>query len=165
MSTVSVPKTIESVTRIFKLNNEMVARTLAGLTDEECWQQPAGGGNPITWLVGHVTISRAQLLKKLGAAYDHGLGTHFDRGSLRGDLSSYPSRQAIEAAWHDTRARMREAFAKLTEEFLSATPTGRPLPGATDNASLIAFSAFHESYHIGQMGYLRKMLGHTGVAG
>ena len=60
---------------------------------------------------------------------------------------------------------MREAFAKLNEEFLSATPTGRPLPGVTDNASLIAFSAFHESYHIGQMGYLRKMLGHTGVAG
>ena len=165
MSTFSVPKAIESVTLIFKLNNEMVTRTLAGLTDEECWKQPEGGGNPIMWLVGHVTISRAQLLKKLGAPYDHGLGPLFDRGSIRGELSSYPSRQALEAAWHDTRGRMRDRFASLTEEMLSAVPTGRPLPGVTDNASMIAFSAFHESYHIGQMGYLRKMLGHSGVAG
>lgn len=165
MSTFSVPKTIESVTLIFKLNNEMVTRTLAGLTDEECWKQPEGGGNSIMWLVGHVTISRAQLLKKLGAPFDHGLGTLFDRGSIRGELSSYPSRQAIEAAWHETRGRMRDRFATLTEEMLSAVPTGRPLPGVTDNASMIAFSAFHESYHIGQMGYLRKMLGHSGVAG
>lgn len=165
MSAVSVPKTIESVTLIFKLNNEMVTRTLAGLTDEECWKQPEGGGNPIMWLVGHVTISRAQLLKRLGAGYDHGLGTLFDRGSIRGETSAYPSRQAIESAWHDTRARMRDGFAGLTEEFLSAAPSGRPLPGVADHAGLIAFSAFHESYHIGQMGYLRKMLGHSGVAG
>lgn len=165
MSTASVPKNIESMTLIFKLNNEMVSRSLAGLTDEECWQQPAGGGNPILWLVGHVTISRAYFLKKLGAGYDHGLGTLFDRGAIRGELISYPSREAIEAAWHATRARMRDGFAGLTEEFLAAAPTGRPLPGVTDNASMIAFSAFHESYHVGQMGYLRKMLGHSGVAG
>ena len=165
MSTLSVPKTIESVTLIFKLNNEMVTRTLAGLTDEECWKQPDGGGNPILWLVGHVTISRAYFLKKLGAGYEHGLGTLFDRGAIRGELSLYPSRQSIDAAWHDTRSRIRDAFASLTEEFLAAAPTGRPLPGVTDNASMIAFSAFHESYHIGQMGYLRKILGHSGVAG
>ena len=165
MSTTSVPRTIESVSLIFKLNNEMVSRTLAGLTDEELWKQPAEGGNPIMWLVDHVTISRAQLLRKLGAAYDHGLGTVFDRGSMRADVASYPSREVIEAAWHDTRARMRDCFAALTDEFLSGTPTGRPLPGVTDNASMIAFSAFHESYHIGQMGYLRKMMGHSGVAG
>ena len=60
---------------------------------------------------------------------------------------------------------MRDGFAGLTEEFLAAAPTGRALPGVTDNASMIAFSAFHESYHVGQMGYLRKMLGHSGVAG
>jgi len=165
MSTISVPKTIESVTLIFKLNNEMVTRALAGLTDEDSWKEPAGGGNPIMWLLGHVTISRAQLLRKLGAGFDHGLGALFDRGSIRGAVPAYPPRQVIETAWHDTRARMREGFAALTDEILSAAPHGRPLPGVTDNAGLIAFSAFHESYHIGQMGYLRKMLGHSGVAG
>jgi uncharacterized damage-inducible protein DinB len=165
MSTGALPKTIEHVAFIFKLNNEMVTRTLAGLTDEECWKQPGDGGNPILWLVGHLTISRVTLLKKLGAGYDHGLGPLFDRGAVRGDTSLYPTRQVIEAAWQGTRARMRDGFAQLTDDALSATPGGRAFPGVTDNASLIAFMAFHESYHVGQMGYLRRMLGHSGVAG
>jgi uncharacterized damage-inducible protein DinB len=165
MSTGTLPKTIEQVAFIFKLNNEMVTRSLAGLTDEECWKQPGEGGNPIIWLVGHMTIARAGLLKKLGAGYDHGLGSLFDRGAVRGDTSLYPARQIIEAAWNGTRARMRDSFAGLTEEALSAAPPGRALPGVTDNASLIAFSAFHESYHVGQIAYLRRMMGHEGVAG
>jgi DinB superfamily len=165
MGAVTVPKIIEQVTFIFKLNNEMVTRTLAGLTDADCWTAPVGGGNPIMWLVGHATISRAGLLNKLGAGYDHGLGPLFNRGAVRGDLSAYPSRQVIEAAWNGTRARMRDGFASLTEEMLVAPPSGHPLPGVSDNAGLIAFMAFHESYHVGQMGYLRRMLGHSGVAG
>lgn len=165
MSTDALPKTIEQLAFIFKLNNGMVSRTLAGLTDEECWKQPGDGGNPILWLVGHMTISRAGLLKQLGAGYDHGLGALFDRGAVRGDTSFYPDRQVIEDAWHATRSRMRDTFAGLTDEALSTVPAGRPLPGVTDMASLIAFIAFHESYHVGQMGYVRRLLGHSGVAG
>ena len=165
MSLVAMPSALEPVALIFKLNNEMVVRSLAGLTDEECWRQPEGGGNPIMWLVGHATISRAHLLARLGHEYDHGLGTFFDRGARPQASSAYPSRAAIEAAWQETRGRMRDAFSALTDERLSAVPSGNPLPGVTNIAGGIAFLAFHESYHVGQMGYLRRMLGHPGVAG
>ncbi|OFW18159.1 MAG: hypothetical protein A3H97_00850 [Acidobacteria bacterium RIFCSPLOWO2_02_FULL_65_29] len=164
VSPVARPSAIEPIALIFKLNNDMVARSLAGLNDEECWRQPEGGGNPLLWLVGHATISRAHLLARLGHTYDHGLGALFDRGARRSAPSAYPSRAAIEAAWQDTRGRMRDAFATLTDERLLAAPSGRPLPGATNIAGTIAFLAFHESYHVGQMGYLRRMLGHPGVA-
>ena len=29
----------------------------------------------------------------------------------------------------------------------------------------LAFLALHDSYHLGQLGYLRKVLGHPGVVG
>jgi uncharacterized damage-inducible protein DinB len=164
MSTAAAPGAIEPVALIFKLNNDMVARALADLTDEECWRHPSEGSNPLMWLVGHATISRAQLLRALGHGYDHGLGSVFDRGQPPGVSSAYPARQSIEKAWHDTRGRMREAFAGLTDERLAAAPF-RSFPGVTNTAGLIAFFAFHESYHVGQMGYLRKMLGHAGLAG
>jgi uncharacterized damage-inducible protein DinB len=165
MSTVTIPKAIEPVATIFKLNNEMVVRSLNGLSDEDCWRQPDPGANPMMWLVGHATISRAQLLARLGHKYDHGLGTVFDRGSSPQTSSAHPSRAVITEAWQDTRGRMRDAFAALTDEGLLAPPSGRPLPGVTNVAHMIAFVAFHESYHVGQMGYLRKMLGYSGIAG
>jgi len=165
MGTVAIPSAIEPVALIFKLNNEMVVRCLDGLTDEECWRQPEGGGNPVLWLVGHTTISRVHLLARLGHKYDHGLGELFDRGAHLQERSAYPSRADIEAAWQTTRGHMRDTFASLTDERLAQAPPGRPLPGVTNLSGLIAFLAFHESYHVGQMGYLRRMWGHSGVAG
>ena len=163
---------IEPIALIFKLNNGLVARTLEGLSDDEVWRRPdasspgrAEGRNPIAWLVGHVAVSRGSLLAELGHPFDPGLGKGFTRGSGLADRSAYPSRAAIEEAWTATHARMRDAFAALTDEWLSRPSTGYPLPGAKTMGDRLGFLAFHESYHVGQMAYIRRLLGHTGVAG
>lgn len=163
MSSTTIPSAIEAVSLIFKLNNEMVVRSLDGLSDEECWQRPAGG-NPLAWLLGHATVSRAHLLGKLGHKYDAGLGSLFDRGATLAEQAAYPARAVLEAAWKETRGRMREAFGGLADAALSAPPSGKPLPGVKTTADLLAFHAFHECYHVGQMGYVRKLLGRSGIA-
>ena len=165
METLSVPKTIEPVSLIFKLNNDLAVRSFEGVSDDDCWRRPGGTGNPLAWLLGHATISRASLLRKLGHQYDHGLGEVFNRGSKFEPSTSYPDRSLIEAAWKDTRGRMRDAFGALTDATLTAAPSGSTFPGVTNNAGLIAFYAFHESYHVGQMGYVRRLLGLGGIAG
>jgi uncharacterized damage-inducible protein DinB len=154
---------IGSVALIFKLNNEMVVRSLADVSDEDCWRRPASG-NPLGWLLGHVTYSRASLIRTLGFPYDPGIGKGFERGSQLAGPRDYPARVVLENAWRDTRGRMREAFEALTDAKL-AEPANRSLPGVKTLADLIAFSAFHESYHVGQMGYVRRLLGQTGIAG
>jgi hypothetical protein len=158
-----MPARIDSISLIFKLNNEMVVRSLTDVSDEDCWRRPSSG-NPLGWLLGHVTYSRAGLMKTLGFPYDPGIGKGFERGSHLADPCDYPTRAVLENAWRDTRGRMRDAFAALTEEKL-AEPAGRSLPGVKSVADLIAFSAFHESYHVGQMGYVRRLLGQSGIAG
>jgi hypothetical protein len=165
MSTVKPPAAIESVTLIFKLNNEMVQRSLDGVSDADCWRRPTGNGNPLGWLAGHATISRAGLLKKLGHSYDCGLGDLFNRGAAPSTPEAYPPRSVIEAAWKQSRQEMRAAFERLTEASLAAPPSGQTFSGVTTMADLIAFYAFHESYHVGQMGYVRKLLGYSGIAG
>ena len=63
------------------------------------------------------------------------------------------------------RAGMKARFASLTEADLAAPANGKPLPGVTTVAEQLAFLAFHESYHVGQLAYIRKSLGHSAVAG
>jgi len=156
---------LQQIALIYKLNNGVVARTLDGLSDEEVWQSPPGGGNPIGWILGHLAEYRTAMLAILGSPLQTEWQARlFMRGSVRGDRSIYPPRASIESAWKATHGAMRDAFAAATPEQLSA-PSTLDMPGVRTLADQIAFGAFHESYHVGQMGYLRRQLGHTAVVG
>src|SRR5262245_22667471 len=150
---------MQALALIFKLNNNLIARSLEGLSDEEMWHQLSGSGNPIAWLVGHLTETRSGLLSELGTPFDCGWSRAFQRGSMVTDRAAYPGREVIEAGWNATHAAMRDAFAGLTRERLSAPVARRPVPGVETLADLIAFCGFHESYHVGQIGFIRKQLG------
>jgi uncharacterized damage-inducible protein DinB len=156
---------LEPISLIFQVNHGVVSRTLEGLSDEEVWQSPPGGGNPIGWILGHVAGYRTVMLRLLGSPLPPQWEPRlFARGAVRGDRASYPTRAAIESAWQATHAAMREAFAAATAAQLSA-PAPTELPGVRTVADQLAFGAFHESYHVGQMGYVRRQLGHSAVVG
>jgi uncharacterized damage-inducible protein DinB len=154
----------EPVAFIFKFNNGLIKRSLDGLSDEEVWAQLAGTGNPIGWVLGHLTETRGGILRELGVTFDPGWGGRFKLGSMRQEPGAYPSRQEIEAQWQATHHPMRDAFAVLTAEKL-AGPATREIPGVVTFGDQLGFYAMHESYHVGQIGFIRKQLGHSGVAG
>ena len=60
---------------------------------------------------------------------------------------------------HDIVDRLKIRFADLTRDDLARPATGPKLPGAKTLADQLSFLAFHETYHVGQMGYIRKSLG------
>jgi uncharacterized damage-inducible protein DinB len=64
----------------------------------------------------------------------------------------------------EVSSRLRSAWAKLTEERLSS-PASLPIPGIKTFADELAFFALHDSYHVGQLAYIRKSLGYPGLAG
>jgi hypothetical protein len=158
------PGAIEPVSLIYKLNNGLITRSLDGLSDADIWRVTPGGGNPIGWLLGHLTESRVGLLMALAHPMETGWGKLFGRGSVLADPSAYPTRDAIEGVWRATHGRMRDAFAALTDERL-ASPSTIDVPGAKTLGDQIAFVAFHEAYHVGQIGYARKQLGRSTIAG
>jgi len=58
---------LQQIALIYKLNNGVVARTLDGLSDEEVWHSPPGGGYPIGWILGHLAEYRTAMLAILGS--------------------------------------------------------------------------------------------------
>jgi len=159
-----LPAAAEPLALQFKINNSMVHRGLDGLSDDQVWQQLNGQGNPIAWIVGHLTETRGQMLGLLGAPWDAGWSGMFKRGSALYDRFAYPTRADLEARFKETHARMRDAFAMLTAERLAAAAPVS-FAGARTLAELLAFFAFHEAYHLGQVGYIRRHLGHSSLAG
>jgi uncharacterized damage-inducible protein DinB len=105
------------------------------------------------------------MLSEMGVTFDCGWSRAFQRGSALQNQTGYPARAAIETAWKATHVAMRDAFDHVGEDRLAAPVSRRPVPGVENLVDLIAFCGFHESYHVGQIGFIRKQLGHSGIAG
>ena len=139
-------------------------KLVIGFSDEDWLQTPADGMNSAHWILGHLVWGRLTLLRKIGEEIpgedwesDFSIGSQPD-GSRR-----------IEAVELQGRFRILgrllvEKIESMEEEQLSL-PLEKPMPdGANTVAGLVRFMCFHESYHIGQLGLLRRLLGKPGLA-
>ena len=117
------------------------------------------------WIFGHIVTTRASLAGHLGVPVGTGWDKKFARGAELLPSDQYPPIQEIERVNRDVVDRLKTRFATLTDAELSGPPTISSLSGVTTLAEQLAFFAFHESYHVGQMGYVRKALGGSRLAG
>jgi len=155
------------IAMIFSFNDDLVLRALEGLTQDELWKAPTDRNNSMFWVAGHVVQTRAMVLQLLGEPVDRGWGKLFDRGAPAptiGEVNRYPSRKDIEREMRDVSPRLRAKLASLSDEYL-AGPARMQLPGTKTVADELAFFALHDSYHAGQLAYIRKGLGYPGLAG
>lgn len=159
------PAAIAPIAFIFQANDGLIRQTLSDLPAEALWKQPGGLGNSIMWIVGHITQTRAGMLSLLGERASTGWGDLFRRGAQRQDPSAYPEPQAIKAVGIDLTKRVQAKLATITDEELAAPVTTIKLPNVNTVADALAFFAFHETYHVGQLGYVKKALGYNPIAG
>jgi uncharacterized damage-inducible protein DinB len=71
----------------------------------------------------------------------------------------------VQAVSHDVNRRLYAALGRLTAADLARPALRAPTPAITTIADQIAFLVMHDTYHVGQLAYARKALGHKGVAG
>jgi uncharacterized damage-inducible protein DinB len=159
------PAALAPIAYIFQANDGLIRQTLSDLPADALWKQPGGQGNSIMWIVGHITQTRAGLLSLLGERASTGWGELFRRGAQRQDPSAYPEPQAIKAVGVDLSKRLHAKLDTITEGELGSPVTAVKLPNVHTVLDALAFFAFHEAYHVGQLGYVKKALGYTAIAG
>jgi hypothetical protein len=164
MSTTSAISAVGPISVTFLFNEPFLEQSLEGLSYEELWRAPTSHNNPILWVAGHIVQTRATVLQMLGQAGDTGWGTLFDRGATVGDRSQYPSATEVVRVMREVSPKLRAALAVLNDAELSR-PASLPIPGINTLMDELAFFALHESYHVGQLAYIRKSLGYPGLAG
>jgi uncharacterized damage-inducible protein DinB len=149
---------------IFTVNDGLIGRALQGLSDDELWRRPSEGSNPMMWLLGHIVHTRAGALRLLGDEYRTGWGERFRRGTALADRASYPPLSEIERVRADVTQRFHARLLAAPPERLAA-PATLQLPAAKTVIDEIAFLGLHESYHVGQLAYIRKLFGYSSIAG
>jgi hypothetical protein len=149
----------------FSRNASLLNKGLAGLAQDDWLRRPNDSCNHILWIAGHVIWARGRALHFLGVERSKPWPDHFARGAKLVDSSEYPKPEEILLAWEEISAQLTAALEAATDETL-----GKPSPERISSADgkisgVLMFFASHETYHVGQVAYLRTWLGHDGVAG
>lgn len=142
-------------------NVRLLELNAAGLTEELAAKRPASGVASAAWIVGHLVATRRRILKLLGGqpAEDPAWEQHYARGGP--GSPAHLDWAALVEAFRATDPALKAAFQDLADW---DRPTLNPALGTEQPLEqVLAFLFMHESYHLGQIGLVRKLHGLPGA--
>jgi uncharacterized damage-inducible protein DinB len=150
-----------------RMARDVVNINTHGLTHEESLVEPRPGGNRLNWVLGHLLSTYDGFLPLLRQEPVIGAAAlqRFARGAppLENPADAIDFAQLL-AAWNQASERVDAGLASLDHEILD-----RPVPNSPSGnpdetiRSLITTIMFHQAYHAGQTGVLRRIAGREGA--
>lgn len=149
------------------LVHKVVHINVAGITQQESLINPEPEGNCLNWVLGHLVCIYNNAMPLVGqeALPKPEKLKRYDRGSA-------PLRNASEAMelsellsiWDEACKRVDAGLSTLTPETLDARAPFSPSNDPNETMrSLISTVLFHQAYHAGQLGVLRRVAGKPGA--
>lgn len=154
---------LQGLASIYAASDRLFVRALDGADREVLLRRPGGAGNPMLWIAGHATRVRSQFMARLERPYPLSWGELFNRGASSDDTSKWPEVNEILDAWTAIATSLQTRLAEFSEDDLLTTTEAASLDGTLLGA--VSLIAFHDAYHVGQLGMLRAHAGLSRLAG
>lgn len=136
---------------------------LKDMTQEHSLARPTAGGNCANWILGHLVTIHNYLMEILGEPpvweSEQLARAGFDPIEDPGDAIAWDT---LRDRFLGSRERCLAALRRLTDEAL-AEELPDPFGGSSSRAKLLTVIAFHQAYHAGQLGVLRRIAGLSGA--
>ena len=144
----------------FRFNDKFLEGLLDGFEEEDWEFRPAGNLNSTTWIVGHLTATRRSIRRTLGDEIEKARWEEcFDMGKSPDDADDAPSGLALAEDFLACGQAVHRLLTELTEEE-AEREWGHAFPYGSDTIGGAAhFFFFHETYHLGQIGLIRRLRG------
>lgn len=154
---------IDALQKLYGINHRALELNVDGLSHEDSLIQPPRGGNCLNWVVGHVVANRNFILGLVGEQpiWSEAEMEPYKRGSApMKDGSRAKKFEQLVADFSLAQERIRAGLSRLTDQDLARKKGEK---GDETVGDSLHFLQFHEAYHIGQMGLLRRMAGKEGA--
>lgn len=148
--------------------HQVVLNNVAGITHEDSLTQPLPAGNCLNWVVGHLVHIDQRILRRLDqpAVISPDSVDRYKRGSFAlTDPSEAIPLPTLVDAWTASAPGIDAGLAALTPAALASHVGPTPANNnPTDTVcALLTFLMFHQAYHAGQTGILRRLAGKPGA--
>ena len=145
---------------LFDTSYSALRANVEEITHSDSLFSPLHGGNCINWVLGHIVWGRNRILALLDEEpiWNEKTVARYKTGSKPlTDASEAQHLEEILSAFDDSQERVTAALRRATNADLAA-----PHKKMTVGQELASLH-FHEAYHIGQIGLLRRLLGKPGA--
>jgi hypothetical protein len=157
---------IDTLRHQARMAHQVVRLSVDGVSHAESLIQPTAG-NCLNWVVGHLL-----------AVYHHALPLlrqepvlpaetlkRYDRGSRPiHDAADAIELSTLMAAWDECSRRYDAGLAELSPDVLSSPAPRSPTNDPNETiGSLLSTISWHQAYHAGQTGLLRRVVGKAGA--
>lgn len=150
---------------LHRFSTFVVTKNIEGVTEEEGFRNPEAGGSSINWVLGHIVATRNHALRLVGAdpIWADGEILIYSQGTLPvADRSKAISLEKLAADYVVAQERLAAVLESFSDEDLA----GKGAEGGIGGESIgeqLAGIFFHEAYHAGQIGILRRAAGKPGM--
>jgi uncharacterized damage-inducible protein DinB len=148
---------------LYGLSNGILATSIGDLSDENAKVRSRGGAGPsISWTIGHLCHYKVKVLELLGQSRENPFSSTFEHAAAT-DGAEYPPLANLAASFSALNRELCTALASSADRLEAA------MPGAGPHAEkriidTVLFLAWHEAYHIGAIGAIRREQGRKAIA-
>lgn len=148
----------------FAICDRFLDGLVGDFTDAD-WRVTDPTGHDPRWIVGHLAATRRRLLAMVGREpAPEPWEAYFGRGTTPAGVPAGQDPRVLVQALHDAHRILAGGWDAVGPELLER-PLGRTLPDGSETVGgALGFLAWHESYHLGQLGLLRRLAGRPGRA-
>lgn len=152
--------TAKTLLGTFGMTDRLVPPVLEDLTDDVARRRSRDGEGPsIAWMIGHLLHYRYYMLGVMTGGASSPFGDTFTRDATDG--AGYPSVGELRDRWVSVAADFRGAIEAKSEADFDGPGGPHSEQPLRDQ---LTFFAWHEGYHIGALGAIRKSMGLEGPA-
>jgi uncharacterized damage-inducible protein DinB len=143
----------------FELQSNWFLNELLNISDEQSNKKGADNLNPIKWVAGHILNTRMTLLSILsGVAVNQDFNKIFGKGSSNAIEPHFPTLDELKLKWGAVSSDLYACLKDISSEKLLSPPPFQSSISDKTLHGLITYMASHESYHIGQLSILKKLI-------
>ena len=154
---------IRPIIALHEVSNGILATGIGDLTDQDARARSRGGAGPsIAWTIGHLCHYKLKVLELLGQPRENAFTAQFEH-TPASDGSDYPPLADLAASFSALTGDVCAALASASER-LEAPMPGAGLHDEKRILDTVLFLTWHEAYHIGAIGAIRREQGHKAIA-
>lgn len=138
---------------VFKFNHRTLNRNIEGITHEDSVISPVNGAACINWVIGHIVLCRDEIHQLIGLPgfCDKSYNDQYDQGTDGNHPDNPIPLNDMLKLYEDSQMILNNEIEKLD------------LSDDLKKLERLTFYAFHEGYHMGQIGILRRIIGKEGA--
>ena len=147
-----------------QLNTLLFLNGLDGISEEKAIERVNGRGNSVSFLAAHLIDARHFIATMLGSPLPNPIGNALSNVQNIEDSPSLPLLPVLTSEWTAVSSHLNHI---LDSPFL--VDLSQPAPHSfpiSDSSILggIAFLVQHDSFHLGQIAFLRRQLGYKAMS-